>query len=70
MTRAKWAPWVINAVVSMGRRNTGPKSNLQLFQRLNSFESADAKKILPCLGLIEYSPKDQISLKNTIGSTD
>ena len=60
----------INAVVSMGRRNTGPKSNLQVFQRLNSFESADSKKTLPCLGLIEYSPKDQVSLKNTIGSAD
>ena len=54
----------------MGRRNTGPKSNLQVFQRLNLFESADSKKTLPCLGLIEYSPKDQVSLKNTIGSTD
>ena len=43
----------INAVVSMGRRNTGPKSNLQVFQRLNSFESADSKKTLPYLGLIE-----------------
>jgi hypothetical protein len=58
------------AVVSMGRRNTGPKSDLQMFQRLNSFENADLKKTLPCLGLIEYSPKDQVSLKNTIGSTD
>jgi hypothetical protein len=54
----------------MGRRNTGPKSNLQVFQWLNSFESADLKKTLPCLGLIEYSPKDQVSLKNTIGSTE
>jgi hypothetical protein len=32
--------------------------------------SVDSKKTLPCLGLIEYSPKDQVSLKNTIGSTD
>jgi hypothetical protein len=47
----------------MGRRNTGPKSNLQVFQRLNSFESADSRKTLPCLGLIEYSQKDQVSLK-------
>jgi hypothetical protein len=62
--------WPINAVVSMGRRNAGRKSNLQMFQRLNSFESADSKKTLPCLGLIEYSPKDQVSLRNTIGSTD
>jgi hypothetical protein len=54
----------------MDRRTTGPKSNLQVFQRLNSFESADSKKTLPCLGLIEYSPKDQVSLKNTSGSTD
>jgi hypothetical protein len=54
----------------MGRRNTGPKSNLLVFQLLNSFESADSKKALPCLGLIEYSPKDQLSLKNTIGSTE
>jgi hypothetical protein len=37
----------------MGRRNTVPKSNLQVFQWLNSFESADSKKTLPCLGLIE-----------------
>ena len=54
----------------MGRRNTGPKFNLQVFQRLNSFESADSKKTQPCLGLIEYRPKEQISLKNTSGSTD
>jgi hypothetical protein len=54
----------------MGRRNTGPKFNLQVFQRLNSFESADSNKTLLCLGLIEYSPKDQVSLKNTIGSTN
>jgi hypothetical protein len=38
--------------------------------RLNSFESVDSKKTLPCLGLIEYGSKDQVSLKNTIGSTD
>ena len=61
---------MISPVVSMGRRNTGPKSNLQLFQWLNSFESADSKKTLPCLGLIEYSPKDRVSLKNTIESTE
>src|ERR1700719_1540539 len=40
----------------MGRRNTVPKSTLQVFQRLNSFESADSKKTLPCLGLNDYSP--------------
>ena len=57
-------------MISMGRRNTGPKSNLQLFQWLNSFESADSKKTLHCLGLIEYSSKDQVSLKNAIGSTE
>jgi hypothetical protein len=61
---------LINAVVSMGRRNSGPTSNLQVFQWLNSFESADSKKTLPCLGLIEYSTEDQVSSKNTIGSTD
>jgi hypothetical protein len=54
----------------MGRRNTGPKSDLQMFQWLNSFECADSKKTLPCLGLIEYGPKDQVSLNNTIGSID
>ena len=53
----------------MGRRNTGPKSNLQVFHRLNPFGSADSKKTLPCLGLIEYSPKDKVSLKSTLGST-
>ena len=47
----------------MARRNTGPKYNLQVFQRLNSFESSDSRKTLPCLGSIEYSPKDQVSLK-------
>jgi hypothetical protein len=30
----------------------------------------DSKKTLPCLGFIQYSSKDQLSLKNTIGSTD
>ena len=54
----------------MGRRNTGSKSNLQVFEWLNSFEGADSKKTLPCLGLNEYSPKDQVSLKNAIGSTE
>jgi hypothetical protein len=57
-------------VVSMGRRNTHPKSYLQVFQWLNSFARVDLRKTLPCLGLIEYSPKDQLLLKNTIGSTD
>ena len=61
---------LINAVVSMGRRNIRPKSYLQVFIWLNSFASPDSKKTLPCLGLIEYSPKDQVSLKDTIGSTD
>jgi hypothetical protein len=54
----------------MGRRNTRPKSYLQVFQWPNSFASVDSKKTRPCLGLIEYSPKDQVSLKSTIGSTD
>jgi hypothetical protein len=54
----------------MGRRNTDPKSNLQVFQGLNSFESADSKKTLPCVGLIEHSSKARVSLRNTIGSTD
>ena len=54
----------------MGRRNTRPKSYLQVFQWLNSFASVDSKKTLPCLGFIEYSPKDQVSLKSTIGSTN
>ena len=60
----------ISRVVSMGRRNTHPKSYLQVFQWLNSLASVDSKKTLPCLGFIEYSPKDQVSLKNTIGSKD
>jgi len=55
-------------VVSIGRRNTGPKSHLQAFHGLNLFEGVDSEKTLPCLGLTEYSPEDQISLKNTIGS--
>jgi hypothetical protein len=42
---------MIIPVISMGRRNTGSKSNLQVFQRLNSFESADSKKTLPCFDL-------------------
>jgi hypothetical protein len=36
----------------------------------NSFAGADSKKTLPCVGFIEYSPKDQIWLKSTIRSTD
>jgi len=54
----------------MGQRNTHPKPYLQAFQWLYSFVSIDSKKALPCLGIIEYSPKDQVSLKNAIGSTD
>jgi len=54
----------------MGRRNTHPKSYLQAFQWLNSFASVDSRKTLPCLGLIKYSPKDRVLLKNTNGSTD
>jgi hypothetical protein len=57
-------------VVSMGQRNTHPKSYLQVFQWLNSFASADSRKTLPCLGLIEYSSKDRVLLKNTIGAID
>ena len=54
----------------MGRRNSHTKSYLQVFQWLNAFASVDSRKTLPCFGLIEYSPKDQVLLKNTIGSTD
>lgn len=54
----------------MGRRNTHPKSYLHVFQCLNSIESVESKKTLPCLGSIEYSSNDQVSLKNTIGSID
>jgi hypothetical protein len=54
----------------MGRRNTRSKSYLQVFQWLISFASVDSKKRLLCSGLIEYGPIDQVSLKNTIGSTD
>jgi hypothetical protein len=54
----------------MGQRNTHPESYLQVFQWLNSFASVDSRKTLPCLGLIGYSPKDQVLLKNTIGSRD
>lgn len=32
--------------------------------------SVDLRKTLPCLGLIEFSLKDQVLLKDTIGSTD
>ena len=52
----------------MGRRNTGPKSNLQMFQWLNSFESAESKKTLPCLGLIECSPLEKRNRINRIES--
>jgi hypothetical protein len=48
----------------MGRRNTRPKSYLQVFQRLNWFVSVDSNETLPCLGLIEYSPKDQVLEKH------
>jgi hypothetical protein len=54
----------------MGRRTTRPKYYLQVSQWLNSFASVDSKKTLPCLGFTEYSPKDQVSLKGTTGSTD
>jgi hypothetical protein len=50
-------------VVSMGQRNAHPESYLQVFQWLNSFASVDSRKTLPCLGLIGYSPKDQVLLK-------
>lgn len=54
----------------MGRRSTHPKSYLQAFQWLSSIASIDSKKTPPCLGFIEYSPKEQVSLKNTIAPTD
>jgi len=50
----------------MGRRNTRPKPYLQVFQWLSSFASVDSRKTPPCLGLIEYSPKDQVFLKSPI----
>jgi hypothetical protein len=62
--------WGLALVISMGQRNTHLESYLQVFQWLNSFASVDSRKTLPCLGLIEYSPKDQVLLKNSIGSTD
>jgi hypothetical protein len=55
----------------MGRRNTRPKSNLQLIQWLDSFPSVNSKKTLPCLGLIEYSPVEiwpiRLTAHNPIG---
>jgi hypothetical protein len=60
----------VTVVVSTGRRNTLPKSYLPVLQWLNSFASFDSRKTLPCLGLIGCSPKDQVLLKNAIGSTD
>src|SRR5215468_4524643 len=51
---------LVNGVVSMGRRNTRPKSYLQVFQWLSSFASVDSRKTSPCLGLIKYGPKDQV----------
>jgi len=54
----------------MGQRNAHPKSYLQVFQWLNLFASVDARRTLLCLGFIEYSTKDQVLLKSTIGSTD
>jgi hypothetical protein len=56
----------VSGVVSMGRRNTHAKSYLWVFA---SFANVDSRKTLPCLGLVEYSPKDQVLLKNTIGPT-
>ena len=38
-------------------------------QKLNSFASVDSSGTLPCLGLIEYSPKDLFSMRSTVGST-
>ena len=55
-------------LIMVARRNTHPKSYLQISQWLDSFASVDSRKTLPCLGFIEYSPKDQVSLKNTMGS--
>ncbi len=49
--------WVLDStcpiswVVSIGRRNTRPKTYLRVFQWLNSFESVDSRKTLPWLGL-------------------
>jgi hypothetical protein len=54
----------------MGRRNSSLKSNLQEIEWLNSFQSADSTKTLPCLGLVDYNPGDRVSLKNTIGSSE
>jgi len=50
----------------MGRRNTLPNFYLAAVQRLSSFASVDSRKTLPCLGLIEYSPKDPVFLKDSI----
>jgi hypothetical protein len=54
----------------MGRRNTRPRFLSAGVSIAKFVPSVDSKKTLPCLGLIEYSSKDQVSLKNTIGSTD
>jgi hypothetical protein len=60
----------VSGVVSMGRCNSDSKFNLHASVWLNSFESADSKKTLPCLGLIEYGQIDGVSSKSTIGSTE
>jgi hypothetical protein len=49
---------LISPMVSMGRRNTHPKSYQRVFQWLNSFARVDSRKTLACLRLVEYSPKN------------
>ena len=41
---------------------------MRVFEWLNSFVSVGSKKTRACLGLIELSSKDQVPLKNIIGS--
>ena len=55
---------LVDAVDSMGQRNASSKSRCSSFKRLNSFANVNSKKQLPCLGLIESSPRDRSSLKN------
>jgi hypothetical protein len=59
---------LVNAVVSMGRRNTKVKVQLLESQRLKSLTSVESNGTLPWLGFDGSQPTDRFSRGSAVGS--
>jgi hypothetical protein len=61
---------LINAVVSIGRRNTSRKSHVHEFQRLRIIGEHKSKKKAFCLGKSELQPQGSVRMKRIAKSNE